>query len=306
MLHRRRISPDLSGGRRWDLARILALMVGAAVLLTACTCVERARPGRGLSPPARATLAATASTRAVKVETFAAAVVGQMTGGDNNGTGLVNGEGVLLESTNRSEGGGIRAIDAASGVERIQLTDQPGRTMSGVAVSVRPGRPGIVWQLTLRDGVAIARDQSTLVEQHRVAYRGEGWGLCDDGTQLVQSEGSMRLVLRDAGTFAEKGMIEVAGGWWSSRRLGELECVRNGDRRQVWANIVDTSWLLRVDLEARAVTAVADLAPAMSGSTATEQNVISGIASVSGAGDELWLSGSGWSQPVKIRLVARP
>ncbi|MFJ8961990.1 hypothetical protein ACIRG5_21630 [Lentzea sp. NPDC102401] len=50
----------------------------------------------------------------MKVETFAAAVVGQMTGGDNNGTGLVNGEGVLLESTNRSEGGGIRAIDAAS------------------------------------------------------------------------------------------------------------------------------------------------------------------------------------------------
>ncbi|WP_158102757.1 glutaminyl-peptide cyclotransferase [Lentzea kentuckyensis] len=242
----------------------------------------------------------------MKVETFAAAVVGQMTVGDNNGTGLVNGEGVLLESTNRSEGGGIRAIDAASGTERIQLTDQPGRTMSGVAVSVRPGRPGIVWQLTLRDGVAIARDQSTLVEQRQVSYRGEGWGLCDDGTQLVQSEGSMRLVLRDAGTFAEKGVIEVAGGWWSNRRLGELECVRDGERRQVWANLVDTSWLLRIDLGARAVTAVADLAPALAGSTAVAQEVVSGIASVPGVRNELWLSGGGWSRPVKVRLAARP
>ncbi|WP_419503912.1 glutaminyl-peptide cyclotransferase [Lentzea aerocolonigenes] len=221
--------------------------------------------------------------------------------------GLENGEGaLLLESTNTSQGGGIRGIDTTSGVERIQLIDQPGRTMSGVAVSVRPGQPGIVWQLTLKGNVAIARDLSTLVEQRQVSYRGEGWGLCDDGTQLVQSEGSMRLVLRDADTFAEKEVIEVAGGWWSSRRLGELECVRDGERRQVWANLVDTSWLLRVDLEERAVTAVADLAPAMAGATAAERNLISGIASISGARNELWLSGSGWRRPVKIRLAARP
>uniref|UniRef100_UPI0039BFA574 glutaminyl-peptide cyclotransferase n=1 Tax=Lentzea alba TaxID=2714351 RepID=UPI0039BFA574 len=251
-------------------------------------------------------MATTASTRVMKVETFAAAVVGQMTGGDNKGTGLVNGEDVLLESIKRPQGGGIRGIDATSGVERIQLTDQPRRTMSGVAVSVRPGRPGIVWQLTLKDKVAIARDQSTLAEQRQVPYRGEGWGLCDDGTQLVQSEGTMRLVLRDADTFAEKGVIEVAGGWWSSRRLGELECVRDGERRQVWANLADTSWLLRVDLEAGAVTAVADLAPAMAGSTAADRNVVSGIASVPGVPNELWLSGSGWPRPVKIRLAARP
>ncbi|MFJ8961992.1 glutaminyl-peptide cyclotransferase [Lentzea sp. NPDC102401] len=90
------------------------------------------------------------------------------------------------------------------------------------------------------------------------------------------------------------------------RRLGELECVRDGERRQVWASLVDTSWLLRVDLEARAVTAVADLAPAMAGSVAVEADVISGIASVQGARNEFWLSGSGWPRPVKVRLAARP
>jgi glutamine cyclotransferase len=179
--------------------------------------------------------------------------------------------------------------------------------VSGVAVSTRPNRPSVVWQLTLRDHFAIARDPFTLAEQRHVPYQGEGWGLCDDGTQLVHSDGTMRLRLRDAETFAEKDVVEVAGGWWATGRLGELECVVTDGRREVWANLAGTSWMLRVDLSARAVTAVADLAPVMAASmTTTISDAISGIAMIPNARNEFWISGKGWRAPVRIRLVPRP
>ncbi|RAS59436.1 glutamine cyclotransferase [Lentzea atacamensis] len=302
--------PSPAGTRR---RRLLGL-IGVAAVLSACT-PTTTTPASG-SPPFSTTVPASAATTTAtsiakspsgKVETFAAAVVGRMASGDGEGQGLTRNTGSLLESTNTAGSGGIRELDDPSGTPRVRVVDQPGRTVSGVAVSARPNRPSIVWQLTLRDHVAIARDPSTLGEQRQVTFQGEGWGLCDDGTQLVHSNGTMRLMLRDADTFEEKSVIEVTGGWWTTGRLGELECVGTDGRREVWANLAGTSWMLRVDLAARAVTAVADLAPVMAAATsATPGDAITGIAAIPNTRNEFWISGKSWRTPIRVRLTPRP
>ena len=43
----------------------------------------------------------------------------------------------------------------------------------------------------------------------QVALTGEGWGLCFDGTRLVQSDGSATLRFRNPMTFAQTGALTV-------------------------------------------------------------------------------------------------
>jgi glutaminyl-peptide cyclotransferase len=49
------------------------------------------------------------------------------------------------------------------------------------------------------------------VERRRVAYQGEGWGLCRQRgagqDRLVMSDGSDRLVFRDPDTFTATGGV---------------------------------------------------------------------------------------------------
>lgn len=291
--------------------RIVLTITALAATLAACSPAPARTDGASGPPPATTSSASPTTTAAAalpgKVQTFAAAVIGRMDAGDGIGRGLTSTGDLLLESTNTNGAGGIRELDPATGTPRAAAVDQPGRTVSGVAVTVRPGTTDTVWQLTQHENIAIARDRATLTPQRQVTYQGDGRGLCDDGTQLVHSDGTMRLTLRDAITFAPTATIEVAGGWWTSGHLGELECVHDNGGRAVWANLTGTSWMLRVDLDARTVTAVADLAPAMAATlTNPADEPINGIAAVANSHNQFWLTGPGWATPLRIRLIPRP
>lgn len=290
--------------------RIVPVIAAIAATLGACTPAPRPPAGPPNTPATTRSTGSTATpsirpgTPTGKVETLAATVIGRINAGD--GQGLTSSGTALLESTNTAGTGGIHELDGQTGTSQTRLADQPGRTTSGLAVTARPGTAGTVWQLTMRDNVAIARDRATLTPQRQVAYQGEGWGLCDDGTQLVHSDGTMRLTLRDATTFTPTGTIEVTGGWWNTGRLGELECVHHNGHRAVWANVIGTSWMLRIDLDSRSVTAVADLAPVMAAvMTARVDTPINGIAAITNASNEFWISGIGWHAALRVRLMPR-
>jgi glutamine cyclotransferase len=76
---------------------------------------------------------------------------------------------------------------------------------------------------------------------------------------------------------------------------------------QAWAVAAGTDWLIRVDLSTGVVTAVADLTAV----TVAEQptgvdEVVSGIAAVAGAADELWVTGHRYGYRYRIRLQPPP
>src|SRR6185295_18688861 len=66
---------------------------------------------------------------------------------------------------------------------------------------------GLAWahdtliQLTWQNGIALRWDPVSFAARGETRYDGEGWGLCFDGTALVQSDGSHRLVFRDPSNF---------------------------------------------------------------------------------------------------------
>ncbi|MFS8103828.1 glutaminyl-peptide cyclotransferase [Lentzea alba] len=199
---------------------------------------------------------------------------------------------VLVEDTGRT----IRAVAPTTGAVRAQQEVPAVRGRSGIALA-----PAGLWHITT--GLTILRDPVTLAERRRTPEAHESWGLCHDGTRLVQSDGSTRLLLRDHETAAPIGEVQVATREWSTARLGELHCVTVRGYPQVWAVVTGTDWLIRVDLVTGIVTAVADLTAVTVAEQPTgRDDVIGGITAVSGAGDELWLTGRHYGHHYRIRL----
>ena len=194
----------------------------------------------------------------------------------------------LLDST-------LRRVDPATGqVEQSVSIEQPffaeGLTKVGDELI----------QLTWQDGVAFYWDATTFELLRTVPYAGEGWGLCYDGAQLIMTDGTPSITLRDAATFAEITRLTVTVNGEPVDNLNEIECV-NGS---VWANIFLSQQIVRIDPATGNVTAIVD-ATALAGPEGEGNAVLNGI-----AWDEttqsFFLTGKLWPTMYRVNFVADP
>ena len=166
--------------------------------------------------------------------------------------GLEISGGRLYESTGApgDRSSSIRELDRSSG-EVLRL-ETIGEGLFAEGLTFVDGR---IYQLTWQDGVALVWDPEDLTEQERFDYEGQGWGLCHNGSVLVQSDGSAELHFRNPTTFERAGnpvLVTLNGEELPS--LNELECV--GDR--VWANVWQTDLIVRIHPVTGRVEALAD------------------------------------------------
>lgn len=215
------------------------------------------------------------------------------------------GKGTYIESTGDGPG------DSASGVRRAELrtakvvrqvpTPLSGAFGEGVTVL-----GDTAYHLTWQNGVAFALDATTLEEFRRFSYRTEGWGLTNDGKQLIMSDGSSTIVWRDPKTFNITRSIKVTDHGQAVTNLNELEYVQGN----LYANVWLTDRVARIDPQSGQVTAWIDLsALAKEASTAaskrgqpfTVDDVANGIAFVPERGT-LLLTGKRWPVLFEVRL----
>lgn len=265
-------------------------MIAAQLTLTACSAPHRvAHVG-----PAPATTAgpAPAATRSTSRH-FRAQVLARVPTDRADARGLELVGDLLVENT----GPAIRVLAPSTGEIRTQRNVPPG---NGIALT-----PAGLWRTGA--GAAVLLDPRSLAERHRVTIAEESWGLCYDGTNLVQSDGTTRLLLRDRDTAMVIGELRVDTREWSTARLGELHCVIVDGRPQVWAAVTGTDWMIRVDLATGTVTADADLAAITIAELPTGRDqVIGGIAAVPDSAEELWLTGRHYLHRYRIGLRPRP
>ncbi|MEJ8280549.1 glutaminyl-peptide cyclotransferase [Pseudonocardia spirodelae] len=209
--------------------------------------------------------------------------------------GLELRDGTLYEGTGRVGSSQLRALDPATGAVRAASPLPPAYFGEGITVSGTR-----IWQLTWRDGVAIEWDRATLRPLREVPVDGEGWGLCDDGTRLVRSDGTDRLTFHDPADMAPAGSVAVTLDGAPVTRLNELECV--GDR--VWANVWQTDDIVRIDPATGVVDAVVDASGLLPPDRRAGADVLNGIAHV--GGDEFLLTGKLWPTTFRVRLPAPP
>ena len=208
--------------------------------------------------------------------------------------GLVFRDGVLLESTGRSPST-IRKVRLEDGVvlQRRQLDP----AYFGEGLTVLGDR---VLTLTWKDGKGFIWNPETLLPEGEFAYAGEGWGLTHDATRLILSDGTPSLRFLDPVTLAETGRVPVTLQGRPLGQINELEWIDG----EVFANIWQTDFIVRIDPATGRITGVIDLStlmPDRSGLDPTDA-VLNGIA-WDPVGRRLFVTGKNWPKLFEIRLT---
>jgi glutaminyl-peptide cyclotransferase len=209
--------------------------------------------------------------------------------------GLVMAGGQLYEGTGLKGESLLRDIDARTGV--VSRTVALASKYFGEGIAVVDDR---IVQLTWQEHTAFVYRLSDLKQLSTFSYDTEGWGLCDDGTRLVMSDGTNQLYFRDRSTFAVKGKVSVTNKGTPVDQLNELECVDG----QVYANVWQTDTIVRIDPANGNVTAVIDASGLLSADEARGVDVLNGIAYDSSTKTFL-VTGKLWPTLFVVRFVPR-
>ncbi|MGV9413011.1 glutaminyl-peptide cyclotransferase [Nocardia sp. NPDC003693] len=200
---------------------------------------------------------------------------------------------VLYEGTGLSGRSFIRTSELATGKELARV-DLPA-PLFGEGIT-RAGN--LLWQVTYREEIAIARDPATLAEIKRTTYDGEGWGLCTRDGRIVMSNGSDTLTFRDPVTFEPTGTVTLTSR--RGTRINELDCAPDGS---IYANDFPTETIVRIDPDSGDILDIIDASGLLPDSERTrDTDVLNGIAHLPGT-DRFLLTGKNWPISYEVRFV---
>ena len=208
--------------------------------------------------------------------------------------GLVIRDGVLIESTGRNPSS-VRRVRLEDGVVLQKRDLDP--EYFGEGLTEKDGR---VFSLSWINGVGFIWNADDLRPVSRFAYAGEGWGLTHDGTRLILSDGSAALRFFDPDTQVETGRVSVTLNGRPVRQLNELEWIDG----EVWANVWQTDYILRIEPESGRVVGVIDLSGLLPKDQVKDpvDDVLNGIA-WDATNRRLFVTGKNWPSLFEIRLT---
>ncbi len=209
--------------------------------------------------------------------------------------GLLWWQGKLYESTGRRGRSELRRIDPATGDVEQRVRIPVMYFGEGLAMA---GRQLIM--LTWRAGQAYVFGVEGFERRGAYSYRGEGWGLCHDGSRFVMSDGSDRLTFRATDSFTVVGQVAVTLAGEPLPRLNELECVDGA----VYANVFQDDTIVRVDPATGVVTGVVDARGLLDADEALEADVLNGIAYAPEL-DRFFVTGKLWPSMFEVTFVGQ-
>ena len=210
--------------------------------------------------------------------------------------GLVYRDGRLYEGTGMNGASSLREVELATGAVRRRYP--LARQYFGEGITLLGGR---LYQLTWRSQLGFIYDAETFQLVGQFSYTGEGWGLTDDGTSLILSDGTSTLRFLDPTTFAVRRTVKVTDNGREVPELNELEYVKG----ELYANVWRQDRIARIDPATGRVTGWIDLTGLLRPEEQTgSEDVLNGIA-YDAAGDRLLVTGKRWPKLFHIRLVPR-
>ena len=198
--------------------------------------------------------------------------------------GLVLEDGILYESTGLRGASSLRRVELETG-KVLQKEDIP-EPYFGEGIAVHDGK---IFQLTWQEGTGFVFDQETFELLETFAYQTEGWGLTQDGTQLIRSDGTNRLAFIDPAILEVERILPVTAGGLPVQKLNELEYVQG----EIWANVYLTSCVARIDPRDGRVVGWIDLSGLLSVDEMRTAEVPNGIA-YDPVSERLLVSGKFW------------
>jgi glutamine cyclotransferase len=160
-----------------------------------------------------------------------------------------------------------------------------------------------VYQLTWTNRIGFIYDAKTFkrIGQFSIPNK-EGWGMTTDGTYLILSDGSSNLTFLDPQTFKTVKVIGVKDNNGPVGNINELEYIRGS----IYANVWQTSDIIRIDPSSGQVTGRADFSQVDKEAKLRypRAEYMNGIAYDSAA-DKMYVTGKLWPSIYEIRLKDR-
>lgn len=208
--------------------------------------------------------------------------------------GLLYEDGHLYESTGLSGRSSLRMVDL-----------ETGRVLQSVPVPSQYFAEGLAsWgstliQLTWQSHIAFVYDRFSFRLLRTFHYEGEGWGLAQDGKNLILSDGTSTLRFFDPATFREVRRVIVKDGGAPVTELNELEYVRG----EIYANVWHTDRIARIAPATGKVLGWIDLKGILPDSQRPDpEAVLNGIA-YDAARKRLFVTGKLWPELFEIEMV---
>jgi glutamine cyclotransferase len=210
--------------------------------------------------------------------------------------GLAFAEGFLYEGTGKYGRSSLRKIKLESG--EILKEQRLPSDIFGEGITIFQDK---IIQLTWYSRIGFVYDIKSFqfLKTFRYPFRIEGWGITNNGKDLIVSDGSHRLFFFDPVSFASKNILEVHDHNGPVRRINELEYIED----VIYANVWQSSNILRIDPTSGVVTGIIDL-----GEIVPEQfrghldHVLNGIAYDSER-KRIFVTGKMWPSVFELKLI---
>jgi glutamine cyclotransferase len=209
--------------------------------------------------------------------------------------GLICVDGHLYESTGLKGRSSIRMVDLSPGkvLQKYELSPEyfgEGLTEWGTNLI----------QLTWKTHKGFVYDRFSFSLLRTFQYKGEGWGLTHDKTQLIMSDGTPYLRFLDPKSFRETKRIRVIDETGHPvESLNELEYLHG----EIYANIWHSDEIVRISPRTGQVLGWIDLSGVIDkGELDGADAVLNGIAYDS-TGDRLFITGKLWPKLFEIRVI---
>ncbi len=208
--------------------------------------------------------------------------------------GMTMEDGVLYESAGLWDQSRLLAIDIQTGEIHKRYDLAPLYFAEGITVLGDE-----IFQLTYQSCVGFVYQKDDFRFEKIFYLQHQGWGLTDDGNQLIMSNGSAALIFVDPETMEAKRSVIVADQAGPVWNLNELEYIDG----EVYANIWKTTLIARISPDTGAVTGWIDMSginpdPAV----LKDPFVLNGIAYDEETG-HIFITGKCWPKVYEIELV---
>lgn len=214
--------------------------------------------------------------------------------------GLEYKDGVLYESTGEYGTSEMRKTDLATG--KVTASTKMENKYFGEGLTVLNGK---IYQLTYREGKGFVYDQKTLKQTGTFAFNTpEGWGMTNDGRNLIFDDGTNVLHYMDPATFKEVKQLKVTDEYGPVDEINELEMIKG----YIYANQWQKDVILKIDTATGKVVAKADMStlrergaiPPMTGRKG-DPEVLNGIA-YDAATNKIFITGKNWPKMFEVKL----
>ncbi len=215
--------------------------------------------------------------------------------------GLVFRDGFLYEGTGGDEDNqdpffsSVRKVELETG-KVIQKHDIP-REFFGEGITILNDK---VYQLTWKEMTGFVYDLKDFKLIREVRYSGQGWGLTNDGTHLIMSDGTHVIRYMNPEDFKTVRTIVVNDESGKPiTQLNELELIKG----EIWANVWQKGWIVRIDPATGNLLGRIDLQALADDEQKKNRkaDVLNGIA-YDEAADRIFVTGKLWGRLFEIKI----